>query len=63
MSWGEADYRAALDRYIAWLEVTMGRVVLRGIKSGGQQAIELSLDEIHVPLAAEALPEARDPQA
>jgi hypothetical protein len=38
----------------------MGRVVLRGIKRGGQQAIELSLDEIYVPLAAEALPEARE---
>jgi len=36
----------------------MGRVMLCGIKSGGQQAIEISLDEIYVPLAAEALPEA-----
>jgi predicted NACHT family NTPase len=34
--------------------------VLRGIKRGGQQAVELSLQEIYVPLAAEALPEARD---
>ncbi len=59
-TWEEADYRAALDRYLAWLEAAMGRVVLRGIKSGGQQAIELSLDEIYVPLAAEALPEARE---
>jgi hypothetical protein len=58
--WEEADYRSALDRYLAWLAVAMGRVVLRGIKSGGQQAIELSLDEIYVPLAAEALPEARE---
>ena len=58
--WDEADYRAALDRYLDWLAVAMGRVVLRGIKSGGQQAIELSLDEIYVPLAAEALPEARE---
>jgi hypothetical protein len=59
-SWDEADYRAALDRYLAWVAVNMGRVVLRGIKSGGQQAIELSLDEIYVPLAAEALPDARE---
>jgi hypothetical protein len=58
--WGEADYRAALDRYLAWLSVTVGRVVLRGIKSSGQQAIDLALDEIYVPLAAEALPEARE---
>jgi formylglycine-generating enzyme required for sulfatase activity len=56
----EADYRAMLARYLEWLAVNMGRVVLRGIKSGGQQAIELSLDEIYVPLAAEALPEARE---
>jgi formylglycine-generating enzyme required for sulfatase activity len=54
------DYRAALNRYLAWLVVTMGRVVLRGIKSGGQQAIDLALDEIYVPLAVEALPEARE---
>jgi hypothetical protein len=59
-TWEEVDYRAALDRYLAWLEAAMGRVVLRGIKSGGQQAIELCLDEIYVPLAAEALPEARE---
>ena len=32
----------------------MGRVVLRGIKRGGQQAVELALDDIYVPLAAEA---------
>jgi formylglycine-generating enzyme required for sulfatase activity len=56
----EADYRAMLARYLEWLAVNMGRVVLRGIKSGGQQAIDLSLDEIYVPLAAEALPEARE---
>ena len=56
----EADYRAMLARYLEWLAVNMGRVVLRGIKSGGQQAIELSLDEVYVPLAAEALPEARE---
>jgi predicted NACHT family NTPase len=38
----------------------MSRVVLRGIKRGGQQAVELSLHDVYVPLAAEALPEARE---
>ena len=58
--WQEADYRVALDRYLAWVAAAMGKVVLRGIKSGGQQAVELDLDEVYVPLAAEALPEARE---
>jgi predicted NACHT family NTPase len=57
--WGEEDYRAALDRYLDWVRAANGRVVLRGIKRGGQQAVELSLDEVYVPLAAETLPDAR----
>jgi formylglycine-generating enzyme required for sulfatase activity len=56
----EEEYRAALDRYLAWLSAANGKVALRGIKRGGQQAIELSLDEVYVPLAAEALPEANE---
>jgi len=59
-TWNEADYRAALGRYLEWLYVSMGKVVLRGIKSGGQQVIELSLHDVYVPLAAEALPDSRD---
>ncbi len=59
-TWDEADYRAALGRYLAWLRAAMGHVVLSGIKRGGQQAVQLRLDEVYVPLAAEALPEARD---
>jgi formylglycine-generating enzyme required for sulfatase activity/energy-coupling factor transporter ATP-binding protein EcfA2 len=53
-----ADYRAALQRYLAWLEANTSRVVLRGIKREGQQAIDLPLHAIYVPLAAEAVPEA-----
>jgi hypothetical protein len=30
-TWGEAEYQAALERYLAWLTATTGRVVLRGI--------------------------------
>jgi formylglycine-generating enzyme required for sulfatase activity/energy-coupling factor transporter ATP-binding protein EcfA2 len=59
-TWDEADYRVALERYLTWLHANMGRVVLRGIKRGGQQAVELALHEVYVPLAAETLPEARD---
>jgi energy-coupling factor transporter ATP-binding protein EcfA2 len=58
--WDEADYRTALERYLEWLAAVTGRVVLRGIKRGGQQAVESSLQEVYVPLAAEALPAARD---
>ncbi len=58
--WSAADYRAALERYLDWLREAMGRVVLRGIKRGGQQAVELALADVYVPLAAEALPEARE---
>ena len=49
-------------RWIAtWLGLRRtGQVVLRGIKRGGQQAVELPLDEVYVPLAAEALPDARE---
>lgn len=56
----EAAYRAALRRYLEWLGAAMSRVVLRGIKRGDQQAVELSLHDVYVPLAAEALPEARE---
>jgi formylglycine-generating enzyme required for sulfatase activity len=59
-SWSEADYRAALGRYLAWLRAAAGQVVLSGIKRGGQQVVQLPLDEVYVPLAAEALPEARE---
>ena len=56
----ETSYRAALDRYLQWVCAATGRVTLRGIKRGGQQAVELPLDEVYVPLAAEALPDARE---
>ncbi|MCX6029058.1 MAG: SUMF1/EgtB/PvdO family nonheme iron enzyme [Chloroflexi bacterium] len=56
----EADYRAALDNYLDWVRAQTGKVVLRGIKRGGQQAVELSLEEVYVPLAAEPLPDARE---
>jgi formylglycine-generating enzyme required for sulfatase activity/energy-coupling factor transporter ATP-binding protein EcfA2 len=55
-TWNEADYRAALERYLTWVCAATSRVVLRGIKRGGQQAVELPLDDVYVPLAAEALP-------
>lgn len=57
--WSEADYRAALENYLDWVTAQTGKVVLRGIKRRGQQAVELSLDEVYVPLAAEPLPNAR----
>ena len=59
-TWGEAEYQAALERYLAWLAATNGRVVLRGIQRSGQQAVELSLQDVYVPLAATPLPTARD---
>jgi hypothetical protein len=36
-TWGEAEYQAALERYLTWLTATTGRVVLRGIQRSGQQ--------------------------
>ena len=36
-SLSEADYRAALDRYLAWVCAATDRVVLRGIKRGGSR--------------------------
>jgi predicted NACHT family NTPase len=59
-SWSEANYRAALARYLDWLCAATNRVVLRGIKREGQQAVELPLDQVYVPLAAEALPDSRE---
>ncbi len=58
--WQPADYQAALERYLDWLRASTGRVVLRGIKRGGQQAVDLALADVYVPLAAEALPDARE---
>ena len=55
--WGEENYQAALGRYLSWVCASTGKVFLRGLKRGGQQAVELPLDEVYVPLAAEALPE------
>ncbi len=51
-----ALYSAALERYLRWMCATSGQVVLRGIKRGSQQAVALPLDDVYVPLAAEALP-------
>ena len=59
-TWGEAEYQAALERYLAWLAAANGRMVLRGIQRGGQQAVELSLQDVYVPPAAVPLPTARD---
>jgi formylglycine-generating enzyme required for sulfatase activity len=61
-AWGEEDYRAALTRYLDWLHAATGKVTLRGIikRKDLPGGIELSLDEVYVPLAAEALPEARE---
>jgi formylglycine-generating enzyme required for sulfatase activity len=60
--WSEEDYRAALTRYLDWLRAATGKVTLRGIikRKDLPGGIELSLDEMYVPLAAEALPEARE---
>jgi formylglycine-generating enzyme required for sulfatase activity len=60
--WSEEDYRAALTRYLDWLRAATGKVTLRGIikRKDLPGGIELSLDEVYVPLAAEALPEARE---
>ncbi|MCB0054813.1 MAG: SUMF1/EgtB/PvdO family nonheme iron enzyme, partial [Caldilinea sp.] len=39
-------------QYLAWVQETYGRVTLRGVRRGGSQLIELSLDEVYVPLTA-----------
>ena len=36
-SWSQADYQAALERYLEWLSAAMGRVVLSGIERGGRR--------------------------
>jgi formylglycine-generating enzyme required for sulfatase activity len=61
-AWSKEDYRAALTRYLDWLRAATGKVTLRGIikRKDLPGGIELSLDEVYVPLAAEALPEARE---
>jgi formylglycine-generating enzyme required for sulfatase activity len=56
----EADYAIAVEGYLDWVIAAFGRVTLRGIKREGQQAIELPLEQVYVPLAAEALPDARE---
>ncbi|MGE3536577.1 MAG: SUMF1/EgtB/PvdO family nonheme iron enzyme [Candidatus Tectimicrobiota bacterium] len=53
-------YQHALESYLGWLSDSTGRVVLRGIKHGDQQVVTLDLQDVYVPLAAEALPEARE---
>jgi DNA segregation ATPase FtsK/SpoIIIE-like protein len=56
----QEEDRAAVARYLDWVCAANGKVVLSGILRGGQQAIELPLDQVYVPLAAEAARPALD---
>jgi formylglycine-generating enzyme required for sulfatase activity/energy-coupling factor transporter ATP-binding protein EcfA2 len=56
----EVEYREVLARYLRWMRSAMGKVVLRGIKRREEQAMELDLSDVYLPLSAEALPELRE---
>ncbi len=50
----EATLRQQIASYLTWMAERYGRIELRGIKREGQQVVQLELDTIYVPLAAQA---------
>ncbi|MBP8003070.1 MAG: SUMF1/EgtB/PvdO family nonheme iron enzyme [Chloroflexi bacterium] len=50
----EATLRQQIASYLIWMADRYGRIELRGIKREGQQVVQLELDTIYVPLAAQA---------
>lgn len=50
----EATLRQQIASYLTWMAERYGRIELRGIKREGQQVVQLELDTVYVPLAAQA---------
>jgi formylglycine-generating enzyme required for sulfatase activity len=42
-----------VDEYLNWVQDNFGTIVLRGIERGGEQAVNLPLDTVYVPLKAD----------
>lgn len=42
-----------IDEYLSWVQDSFGMIVLRGIERGGEQAVNLPLDVVYVPLKAD----------
>ncbi len=42
-----------IDEYLSWVQDSFGTIVLRGIERGGEQAVNLPLDVVYVPLKAD----------
>ncbi|GAB4443472.1 MAG: SUMF1/EgtB/PvdO family nonheme iron enzyme [Anaerolineae bacterium] len=56
----EAEYQAALNKYLQWLANDNGWIVLYGIERDETQKKDLPLNEVYLPLAARALPKSRE---
>ena len=41
-----------IEEYLNWVHDNFGTIVLRGIERGGEQAVNLPLDTVYVPLKA-----------
>ncbi|MDI6770160.1 MAG: SUMF1/EgtB/PvdO family nonheme iron enzyme [Anaerolineales bacterium] len=47
------DIQRQLDEYLDWVQESFGTIVLRGIERGGEQAVNLPLETVYVPLQAD----------
>ena len=59
-SWNEADFRAALWRYLDWAAKRYGRPQLRGIEKREKELPDITLEKVYVSLAAVPDPDQRE---
>ncbi|HEX9971517.1 MAG TPA: NACHT domain-containing protein, partial [bacterium] len=50
----QGDLRNQISNYLFWMCDRCGKIELRGIKREGQQVVQLALEDVYVPLEAEA---------
>lgn len=57
---GKDDIKRQILEYLDWVQENFGTIVLRGIERGGEQAVNLPLESVYVPLQAEIESQRRD---
>lgn len=53
----EAEFNAALGRYLGWVERRYGQLSLRGVQKREEEVLSLTLDDLYVSLAVQLNPE------
>jgi len=54
------NLKKMIDEYLDWVQESFGTIVLRGIERGGEQAVNLPLEEVYIPLRADILNDASE---